>query len=137
MKSSPVDGKTYPFVSQAQVELAYSSNQPTGLLESQEFLGQPGQGLVLELRIRVVFNHPEIFGVVQPNAEERSEVAYLRTHREPDTRTHYYRIAIQPDSLVLSDSEDAVVGYFHQHWEPLLLECCATKKVQTSRSGDQ
>ena len=103
-----------PIVSQPQVELAYSKKQPAGLVESQEFLGQPGQGLVLELRIRVVLNHQQIIGVVQPNVGERSEVAYLLTHRAPDSRTHSDRIAIRPDSSALLGSKDRVLWYFHQ-----------------------
>ena len=57
MEASPVGGKYYLFVSQPQVELVYSTKQPAGLLESQEFLGQPIQGLVLEIRIRVALKH--------------------------------------------------------------------------------
>ena len=35
----------------------------------------------------MVLNHQQIVGVVQLSVEGRSEVAYFRTHREPDSRT--------------------------------------------------
>ena len=114
MEAPPNGGKSYPFVSQPQVELAYSTKQPAGLLESQGFLVQPGQGLVLQLWIRVVLNHQQIVRIVQPNVGERSEVAYLRTHREPHSRTRSDRIAIRPDSSALPGSEDRVLWYFHR-----------------------
>ena len=98
MEESPIGWESYTFVSQPQVEFAYSKKPPARLLKSQEFLGQPGQVLVLVLRIRVVLKHHQIVGLVQPNVGQRSEVAFIRTHREPDSRTRSDRTAIQLDS---------------------------------------
>ena len=130
-------GKMYPFSFQPQFELAYSTEQPAVLQDSQEFLGQPGQDVVLELRIRVIFNHKQIAGVVHLDVEERWKIIYLRIHHEPDSRTRSDRTAIRRDSSVLSDSEELVVWYFNMHYEPFILDCCATKAVQSSRSGNQ
>ena len=106
MEAPPIGGKYYPFVSQPQVELAYSTRQPAGLLESGGFLIQTGQSLALELWIRVVLNNHQILGVDQPNVGERSEVAYFRTHRERDSRTRSNRIAIRPASSAVPGSKD-------------------------------
>ena len=92
---------------------------------------------MLELRIWVVLNHQRVVGVLQLNVEERSEVAYLRTHRQPDSRDHSGRVAIQPDISVLPGSEKSVMWFFQQHLEPLIFERYATKKFQISKSGEQ
>ena len=115
MEASPIGGKSYPFVSHPQVELTYLTKQTAGLLESQGILVLPGQGLVLGLRIPVVLSQQQLLGVVQPNVGERSKVAYLRTHRGPDSRTRSDPIAIRPDSPALPSSADRVLWYFHQH----------------------
>ena len=115
MEASPIGGKSCPIVSQPPVALVYSTKQPAGLLESQGFFVQPGQALVLGLRVRVVLNHQQIVGVVYPNVGERSGVTYLRTQREPDSRTRSDRTAIRPDSSALPGIKDPVLWYFHQH----------------------